>query len=104
MDLWISILDDPETMASITSEGTSRDQAESGDKAITQDASTVLQPSPSEYEKSRPMKHLTCFFWFHYKCKYSEPNCLYAHWETGHIASAPCQVEPGKLDHFLGIT
>ncbi len=93
-------MDDPTTMAFTEPEGTSRDHAERGDKAIADDAPTVLQPSPSDYEKSRPMKHLTCFFWFHYKCKYSEPNCLYAHWETGHIASAPCQVEPGTLGYF----
>ena len=60
-------------------------------------ARKVFQPSPNVYEKSRPMKHLTCYFWYYWRCKYKEEDCLYAHRETGHIANAPILVGPGKL-------
>lgn len=73
---------------------------QSNETVTLHDSPAVLQPSPTDNEKTRPMKHLTCFFWYHYVCKYKEESCLYAHRETGHIASAPCQVEPGTLKPY----
>ena len=67
------------------------------DNSATEEETTpVFQPSPSQ--GSRPMKHLTCYFWKVVgNCKYSEATCLYAHRDTGHIANAPILVEPGTF-------
>ena len=75
------------------------ERVQSSDSAIAQNGALAEFPSDTIFnghEKSRPMKHLTCFFWYYYRCRYQESNCLYAHRETGHIASAPCQIGPGK--------
>lgn len=72
--------------------------AQSGVVHADDGSTAILQPSPNAYEKSHPMKHLTCYFWKVVgKCKYREANCLYAHRETGHVANAPILVEPGNL-------
>lgn len=43
------------------------------------------------------VKHLTCYFWAkHGACKWSDEDCLYAHYITGKIANGPLQVEPGR--------
>ncbi|KAH7125523.1 hypothetical protein B0J11DRAFT_308378 [Dendryphion nanum] len=35
-------------------------------------------------------KPLTCFFWKHHgKCNKRDIDCAYAHWDTGHSATAP---------------
>ncbi|KAI4215403.1 MAG: hypothetical protein LQ351_002303 [Letrouitia transgressa] len=43
------------------------------------------------------VKHLTCFFWFTKgSCRWSDNQCLYAHYYTGQVANGPVQVEPGR--------
>lgn len=59
-------------------------------------SSTQKQPKPS-------VKHLTCYFWSEFgHCQWSSTECLYAHWYTGKVASAPVQIEVGsKSSHHL---
>ena len=62
----------------------------------------VLSPADG-HEKGLSMKHLTCFFWWENgHCKYSEDHCLYSHTDTGRVADAPTQIEPGgRPDHCI---
>jgi len=54
----------------------------------------TMSPKPS-------VKHLTCYFWNEFgQCQWSAEECLYAHWETGKVASAPVQVEVGSNIHL----
>lgn len=61
-------------------------------------SSTQKQPKPS-------VKHLTCFFWSEFgHCQWSSTECLYAHWFTGKVASAPVQVEVGSKSFLSHIS
>ncbi|KAL6243223.1 hypothetical protein RBB50_009774 [Rhinocladiella similis] len=45
----------------------------------------------------RSVKHLTCFWWWEKgHCRFSDEDCLYSHYDTGHHTSAPRQVIPGE--------
>lgn len=47
------------------------------------------------------VKNLTCYFWLkHGKCKWTDEECLYAHYHTGKAASGPVQVEQGSKFTF----
>lgn len=53
--------------------------------------------SPSSSNSNNSVKHLTCYFWAkNGVCKWSDDDCLYAHYNTGKTASGPLQVEPGR--------
>ena len=57
------------------------------------------QPSSGNASASSPpsVKHLTCYFWDKYgRCKWSDEECLYAHFQTGKVAGGPVQVEMGR--------
>ena len=56
------------------------------------------QPSNGASATSPPsVKHLTCYFWDKYgKCKWTDAECLYAHYQTGKVAGGPVQVEIGR--------
>lgn len=50
------------------------------------------QPSQVDitYPKNFPNKPLTCFFWKQNgRCNKSDADCVYAHWDTGFMASSP---------------
>ncbi|KIW16731.1 hypothetical protein PV08_03920 [Exophiala spinifera] len=53
----------------------------------------------------RSVKHLTCFWWWEKgHCRFSDEDCLYSHYDTGHHTSAPRQViagEPAKAGKSL---
>ena len=58
--------------------------------SATTDASSSGRPAAS-------VKHMTCFFWARNgTCKWSDEDCLYAHYHTGYVANGPLQVEPGR--------
>ncbi|ETI23833.1 hypothetical protein G647_05639 [Cladophialophora carrionii CBS 160.54] len=65
-------------------------------------ASRATSPMPSPVgnqndQDRRSVKHLTCFWWWEKgECKYSDDECLYAHYDTGHYTAAPRQVVPGE--------
>lgn len=53
--------------------------------------------SPSSSNSIPSVKHLTCYFWAkNGVCKWSDDDCLYAHYHTGKTANGPLQVEPGR--------
>lgn len=53
--------------------------------------------SPSSTNSVPSVKHLTCYFWAkNGVCKWSDEDCLYAHYNTGKTANGPLQVEPGR--------
>lgn len=53
--------------------------------------------SPSSSNSLPSVKHLTCYFWAkNGVCKWSDNDCLYAHYNTGKTANGPLQVEPGR--------
>jgi hypothetical protein len=60
-------------------------------------------PSSPKSRRSTPhphgkpsVKHLTCFWWkVKGDCRFSEEDCLYAHFDTGLQADPPRQVTPG---------
>lgn len=53
--------------------------------------------SPSSSNSVPSVKHLTCYFWAkNGVCKWSDDDCLYAHYNTGKTANGPLQVEPGR--------
>ncbi|MCJ1466375.1 hypothetical protein MMC07_004994 [Pseudocyphellaria aurata] len=53
--------------------------------------------SPSSSNSVPSVKHLTCYFWAkNGVCKWSDEDCLYAHYNTGKTANGPLQVEPGR--------
>jgi hypothetical protein len=66
-----------------------RNMSPSPRRTTTPGNNKCSSPKPS-------VKHLTCWWW-HEKgqCRYSEEECLYAHYETGLVADAPRQVRPG---------
>lgn len=56
-------------------------------------------PKTSSSSSSSPpsVKHLTCYFWAkNGVCKWTDDECLYAHYNTGKTANGPLQVEPGR--------
>ncbi|EXJ62303.1 hypothetical protein A1O7_02737 [Cladophialophora yegresii CBS 114405] len=65
-------------------------------------ASRATSPMPlpigtQNDQDRRSVKHLTCFWWWEKgECKYSDDECLYAHYDTGHYTAAPRQVVPGE--------
>ena len=45
----------------------------------------------------KSVKHLTCFYWHKYgKCSKADAVCLYAHYNTGHLAEEPMHMVPGR--------
>ncbi|KAL2043759.1 hypothetical protein N7G274_003278 [Stereocaulon virgatum] len=64
--------------------------------------SGTAKTSPTSFSTSEntfipSVKNLTCYFWLkHGKCKWTDEECLYAHYHTGKAASGPVQVEQGK--------
>ncbi|KAK6368151.1 hypothetical protein LTS17_009892 [Exophiala oligosperma] len=49
------------------------------------------------FHTRRSVKHLTCFWWWEKgHCRFSDEDCLYSHYDTGHHTSAPRQVIPGE--------
>ncbi|EHY60200.1 hypothetical protein HRR83_009161 [Exophiala dermatitidis] len=55
-----------------------------------------LSPNPLDPTR-RSVKHLTCFWWWEKgECRFTDDECLYAHYDTGHYTGAPRQVIPGE--------
>ncbi|MCJ1386731.1 hypothetical protein MMC17_009857 [Xylographa soralifera] len=55
----------------------------------------VKTPSPA-HDQLKSVKHLTCFYWHKYgKCSKADEVCLYAHYNTGHLAEEPMHMAPG---------
>ena len=79
-------------------------QSESQPMARTRPHSRARSPFPrargldnSLNSNRRSVKHLTCFWWWEKgECRYSDEECLYSHYDTGHHTSAPRQVIPGE--------
>ncbi|KAI1611846.1 hypothetical protein EDD37DRAFT_651467 [Exophiala viscosa] len=43
------------------------------------------------------VKHLTCYWWHKTsRCRRTDEECLYAHWDTGRYTDPPKQVNPGE--------
>ncbi|KAL2409317.1 hypothetical protein ABEF95_015612 [Exophiala dermatitidis] len=61
-----------------------------------QGSGDLLSPNPLDPTR-RSVKHLTCFWWWEKgECRFTDDECLYAHYDTGHYTGAPRQVIPGE--------
>ena len=59
--------------------------------------------SPRAHPDKPSVKHLTCYYWHKLgKCRFSDDECLYAHFNTGQLAEAPQKVEPGGMSSVYG--
>jgi hypothetical protein len=73
-------------------------------KSRTQPHSRNTSPSGNDSNNAsnpgqgrRSVKHLTCFWWWEKgECRFSDEDCLYAHYDTGFYTLAPRQVIPGE--------
>ena len=44
----------------------------------------------------KSVKHLTCWYWAKGRCRLADDKCLYSHFNTGKLAAAPVQLQPGR--------
>lgn len=44
----------------------------------------------------KSVKHLTCWYWAKGRCRLPDDQCLYSHFNTGNVACAPVQLQPGR--------
>ncbi|KAK7894240.1 hypothetical protein LTR67_005998 [Exophiala xenobiotica] len=74
----------------------SRTQPHSREPSPSLHSSEEDPKTPSSHSR-RSVKHLTCFWWWEKgHCRFSDEECLYSHYDTGHHTSAPRQVIPGE--------
>lgn len=76
----------------------SRTQPHSREPSPSPHSSEDGPKTPNSHSHSRrSVKHLTCFWWWEKgHCRFSDDECLYSHYDTGHHTSAPRQVVPGE--------
>jgi len=66
------------------------------DNAGTETTTNGSAPDSSK-RGTGSVKHLTCFWWKEKRnCRYSDDECLYAHYDTGKYADPPRQLVPGQ--------
>lgn len=64
-----------------------------GTRAVSQ---PIDDPKLTRHDSSS-VKHLTCFWWKEKgACRFSDSECLYAHYDTGHYTDPPRQLVPGE--------
>ena len=44
----------------------------------------------------KSVKHLTCWYWAKGRCRLADDQCLYSNFNTGKLAAAPVQLQPGR--------
>lgn len=70
----------------------SRTRPSQRDGSESEYTSELPKPLDTLLPKNFP-KPLTCFFWFNNgRCSKRDEDCMYAHWNTGHLAGAPITV------------
>ncbi|MCJ1288126.1 hypothetical protein MMC26_007481 [Xylographa opegraphella] len=63
---------------------------------VVKTSSTTHAINTDDADQLKSVKHLTCFYWRKYgKCSKADEVCLYAHYNTGHIAEEPMHMAPG---------
>lgn len=82
------------TSARISDKQSSGDETNSAKSAGTDNNSGTVAPTRHD---SSSVKHLTCFWWKDKgTCRFSDDDCLYAHYDTGHYTDPPRQLIPGE--------